>query len=518
MRSKQRFGKADAAGISVVQVQVWFEKFPDVGRGCVFQGGRIEILRCALQGRSTLRRLNVRRTFGIGSGRTFADGCSKVAAVAHQEKRGHRFKRMQQAEHSALPFAYGERKRFEQWAFQRNPVSGRVHFVFREFKLPVADIFVREEFDFLEAHDLRAHQDIAVRMKMRGSLLASPLFSRGNFQDANLRIPDGVGVVVDVDAFHVSFAFLEVEVFNVVLLAAVNVNGFFVQENKCAREIYFANNGRRAGDIDDYEIVAGDRAQADGISRIGFLRPVIIFSGEMKKSGRREPRAQVQKIDIAEFVVRRYWQFERGAFQMIYQNFQVVRLNKSVLRRVAEEIIRMVHDELIERRRRRHQHGAGTSAAPPGAAGALPGGGDRAGISGHDDGIERPDIDAKFESAGRNHAANLSVAQAALDFATLVRQVAAAIAANRFLFSWELRISLLQIGEKNLRLQPRIGKDDGLQIALQKFLSDTRGFIDVAAANAQRAIHDRRIVKDKSFFGCGSAVRVENFDFGFEKA
>src|SRR5438046_10586565 len=114
MRSKQRFGKADAAGISVVQVQVWFEKFPDVGRGCVFQGGRIEILRCALQGRSTLRGLNVRRTFGIGSGRTVADGCSKVAAVAQPEKRGHRFKRMQQAGHSSSPVPYRDTKPREQ--------------------------------------------------------------------------------------------------------------------------------------------------------------------------------------------------------------------------------------------------------------------------------------------------------------------------------------------------------------------------------------------------------------------
>src|SRR5947207_15317942 len=114
MRSKQRLGNADAAGISVVQVQVWFEKFPDVGRGCVFLGGRIEILRCALQGRSTLRRLNVRRTFGIGSGSTFADGCSKVVAVSLQEKRGNRINRMEQSVHSTLSFAYGQRKRFEQ--------------------------------------------------------------------------------------------------------------------------------------------------------------------------------------------------------------------------------------------------------------------------------------------------------------------------------------------------------------------------------------------------------------------
>ena len=58
-----------------------------------------------------------------------------------------------------------------------------------------------------------------------------------------------------------------------------------------------------------------------------------------------------------------------------------------MLRSIAKKIIRMAHDELIERRRRRHEDGAGTSAAAPGAAGALPGCGDRAGISGHDDGI-----------------------------------------------------------------------------------------------------------------------------------
>ena len=68
--------------------------------------------------------------------------------------------------------------------------------------------------------------------------------------------------------------------------------------------------------------------------------------------------------------------------------------------RVAKKIIRMAHDELIERRRRSHQHGAGASAAAAGAAGALPGGGDGAGIAGHDDGIEGADINAELEGTG----------------------------------------------------------------------------------------------------------------------
>ena len=40
----------------------------------------------------------------------------------------------------------------------------------------------------------------------------------GDFQNAHLRVANGVGVVVDVDLLHVGFAFLEVEMLDVVLL------------------------------------------------------------------------------------------------------------------------------------------------------------------------------------------------------------------------------------------------------------------------------------------------------------
>src|SRR5258708_38495817 len=69
----------------------------------------------------------------------------------------------------------------------------------------------------------------------------------------------------------VSLALLEVEMFDVVLLPAVNVDGFFVDEHKRAGEIDFADDAGRAGDVDDHEIVAGDGTQADGIG--GKKRP-----------------------------------------------------------------------------------------------------------------------------------------------------------------------------------------------------------------------------------------------------
>ncbi len=56
--------------------------------------------------------------------------------------------------------------------------------------------------------------------------------------------------------------------------------------------------------------------------------------------------------------------------------------------RIAEKIVRMANDELVERRRRSDQNSAGASTAATCSTGALPGGGDGAGIAGHDDGVE----------------------------------------------------------------------------------------------------------------------------------
>src|ERR1700687_983370 len=103
------------------------------------------------------------------------------------------------------------------------------------------------------------------------------LLGGGDFKDADLGVADGVGVVVNVDALDVSLALLEVEMFDVVLLPAVNVDGFFVDEHKRAGEIDFSNDIWRARDVDDYEIVAGDGKQADGIGGRKLSRPVGVF-------------------------------------------------------------------------------------------------------------------------------------------------------------------------------------------------------------------------------------------------
>ena len=91
MHAIQRLRKADAAGVGVVQIKIRLEEF-------LLFGSRIarsvaELLRFLAPG------------LHGGRGRPFANGGAKVAAVAHQQQRGYRLKRVEQAEHAVLPLA-----------------------------------------------------------------------------------------------------------------------------------------------------------------------------------------------------------------------------------------------------------------------------------------------------------------------------------------------------------------------------------------------------------------------------
>jgi len=67
----------------------------------------------------------------------------------------------------------------------------------------------------------------------------------------------------------------------------------------------------------------------------------------------------------------------------------------------------------------------------------------------------------------------------------------------------------LQVGEKNFRVQARVGEDDGLQIVFQKFLSHARGFIDVAAPKCQGRDSQRADCKKrKSFSAVGAPFEL----------
>jgi len=62
------------------------------------------------------------------------------------------------------------------------------------------------------------------------------------------------------------------------------------------------------------KLIAGDGTQADGIGGIGFLRPVIIFSRQMKETSFRKARAKIGRSTSPKFVAQSDGQFERRAF------------------------------------------------------------------------------------------------------------------------------------------------------------------------------------------------------------
>ena len=153
---------------------------------------------------------------------------------------------------------------------------------------------------------------------------------------------------------------------------------------------------------------------------------------------------------------------------MADEDVDVVGIHQSPLRRLVQEVLRMVDDVLIERRARRHHHRHRHSAAASGASDALPGRRDRSGITGKHRDIETADIDAEFQRVGGHHAANPPVSQAALDLTPLIRQIAAAIADDGFLRRRSGFDRRLQVAHQDLRNQPAVGKDNRRNVALQE--------------------------------------------------
>src|SRR5581483_8746407 len=107
----------------------------------------------------------------------------------------------------------------------------------------------------------------------------------GGFEHANFRVANCVGVIVRIHLFDVGLAFFEVQMLDVILLATVDIDGFFVDGGQGAGKIHFADDAGLAGNVNDDEVVAGNAAQADGIGGISFVRPVKIFAGAMEVSG-----------------------------------------------------------------------------------------------------------------------------------------------------------------------------------------------------------------------------------------
>ena len=129
-----------------------------------------------------------------------------------------------------------------------------------------------------------------------------------------------------------------------------------------------------------------------------------------------------------------------------------------VLRRAFEEVLRMFDDVLIERCAGGHQNGDGSCGPAARSSGALQGRSDRSGVAGHDDRVQRSDIDSEFQRVRRNNGADVAIAQFAFDLAPLPGQVSAAISADGLGAHREPLARFLQIRKKDLGRESVIGE------------------------------------------------------------
>ena len=179
---------------------------------------------------------------------------------------------------------------------------------------------------------------------------------------------------------------------HVVLLALMQVNRLLVERGKCARIIHFADDARLTCRFHNHEIVRADASQGNGIGRIGIIRPVPLVSCAMNEAAILQEVENLGNVVAAELLVRAERQLESCALKVVDQDMNVVGIDQTHLGRLAQKILRMIHDELIQRRAGRHQDRDRHSAPPAGAAHSLPSRSDRPRIAGQDGHIQAADI------------------------------------------------------------------------------------------------------------------------------
>ena len=112
---------------------------------------------------------------------------------------------------------------------------------------------------------------------------------------------------------------------------------------------------------------------------------------------------------------------------MIEQNIQVIGIEQRILRRLAEKVLRMGHNELVDRCAGRHHHRQAGSLPPARAPSLLPGAGNGAWIAAEHASRKRSDINAQLQRIGGYHGINAPGPKPLFNFPTLTGQIAAPV-------------------------------------------------------------------------------------------
>ncbi len=282
---------------------------------------------------------------------------------------------------------------------QREPVGAGVHLLLGEMHLAPSDVLVRVQLDLLELRHDRADQHLTMMLGRRRVPVRELL------DHLHPHRQSGVCVVVDLNWMDVGLLLFPIESLDVVLLPFVDINRVSVDQHWRGEGIDLADHARPCpiAGVDDDDVGSRGGAQADLFGRIRFGRPVPGVAGVVQDALILQEIEHLKRIDVAERIAVMEREFECGAFQVVDQNEQIVRVDQPVFWSTGKEVIRMLHDELVERRGRSHQHRQRNAFTPTGPSRLLPGAGDRARIAGHDASVQRANVDPKLKGVGRDH-------------------------------------------------------------------------------------------------------------------
>ena len=178
------------------------------------------------------------------------------------------------------------------------------------------------------------------------------------------------------------------------------------------------------------EVVRADRAQAHAVGWIGIARPVPAVVRLVDDLVLFEKRKDLREVLRAEALALLKRELERGAFHVVDEDRQVVRVDEAVLGRAGEKILRMIDDELVEWVRVCDEDGDGNPGSPSRTPRLLPRRCDSSRIAGDDGHVECADVDPELERVRRDDAEHRALPQTGFDLAPLFGEVPAPVASD----------------------------------------------------------------------------------------
>ncbi len=187
---------------------------------------------------------------------------------------------------------------------------------------------------------------------------------------------------------------------------------------------------------------------------------------------------------------------------MVQQDQKVVGVHAAVLGGAGEEVVRVLHDELVHGVALGNQDGKAVPGPAPGPARLLPGAGDGARVARHDARLQVADVDAQLQRVGAHNAHDRAVAQPLFNVAPEVRQIAAPVAGDEVVVARDLcPEGILEILGEHLHVEPAGGEHDGLDLVVDEVACDLARRGERRLADAQLAVHDGRVIEDEGLLG-----------------